>query len=425
MPRLARHLPLTALRAGMVLAKPLVTRHGVYLEEGLPSGHVLTAACLDKLRRGHTETACVLEHDPRTASQREQEQQAHAARLAQIFRHADLGHRPTRMLHDALLAHRTDFSPLPAPGTTPDARQPDHPSGPHRAVMAVRAEEIADRLQDLPAFPTVVRDVLATIDDEDSHLRTLTDHLEHDPVLGARVLSMANQPHGHMGAQPVADLYAAVTLVGMRRIREVVASVALVDFARRSGCSPSFWQHSLAVAIAAEELATRFDRDRGRALVAGLLHDVGALWLSTCRPDDLDALITHPASDGAPREEVERTVFGMDHAAIGRSMALAWKLPADIANAVRDHHAPRSDAATPMVAITHLAELVCLGLDLPARAHHEIARVSDIVHGQLGAAWSDALPELLAIVQARVAFEVAALDNGQDDRPTLTDIPVC
>ena len=82
MPTLARHLPLTALQPGMVLARPLITSHAGYLEDGLPAGHILTAGCLDKLRRGHTEVACVVEEDLRSDAERDAVNAAQAARVA-------------------------------------------------------------------------------------------------------------------------------------------------------------------------------------------------------------------------------------------------------------------------------------------------------------------------------------------------------
>jgi putative nucleotidyltransferase with HDIG domain len=278
----------------------------------------------------------------------------------------------------------------------------------------VSEAEIRAGLDALPAFPSVVHDVLATIDDEDSHLRTLSDHLEHDPVLGARVLSLANRAHAHYDSEPVRDLYTAVSMVGLRRIRDIVARVALVDFVRHAGCSPSFWQHSLAVAIAAEELAELFGRDRKDCLVAGLLHDVGALWLRTCRPRELAALqawVAH-AHPVTPGHALERACFGMDHATIGRHMATAWHLPSEMAAAIGEHHQPHHNPTGALVAVTHLAELICLGLDLPPRAANRIDTLDEAVMGALGPEGLQALTDLLGVIEARYAFEVVALQES-------------
>lgn len=404
-----RYLSLNDAQPGMVLARPLVTSDRGWLEERLPAGQVLNEALLDKLRRGHTEAVCIDEEDLRTDDERAAQAQALAERLGHIFRHADRDHAPTNALKEALLAHRLAHADgdgnAPMVASTPSADTGIPSTATARQPEPVTWSEILARMDHLPAFPAVVRDVLSTLEDDDSNLWTLTRHLQHDPVIAARVLSLANRPVHLRGSEPVRDVFTAVNLVGLQRIRQLVVSDSLIALACQARASSAFWQHSLAVALAVEELAPALDLHRDLALVTGLVHDLGALWLRCCRPEDDAALDGRQRQTGSPREVLEREWFGIDHAGMGRVMAEHWGLPAEMAQAIEQHHEPRTVPCPPLVAATHLAEMICNGLDLPARTGNEVDTLSDHAVAALGSGWAEGLPDLLGRVQARFVFE--------------------
>ena len=95
------------LKVGMVLAQPLLTSRGGYLEETLPEGHVLTQNSLDKLLHSHAEAVCVLDEDQRSPGQVQADREAARQRLHEIFRQANLQDPTTHALFEALLAHKT------------------------------------------------------------------------------------------------------------------------------------------------------------------------------------------------------------------------------------------------------------------------------------------------------------------------------
>jgi hypothetical protein len=104
-----RYLPLAGLKPGMVLAKPLMVVDRGMLSEGLAAGHVLTQDSLAKLASRHAELACVHMADLRSTEQRREQLARAQARLAEIFREADMQHAPTLMLYRALLDFRASL----------------------------------------------------------------------------------------------------------------------------------------------------------------------------------------------------------------------------------------------------------------------------------------------------------------------------
>ncbi len=102
-----RYLPLFELRAGMTLGRPITLMERGVAVLNLPAGQVLSEASLMQLRARHAEFACISEEDERDEILRRQERELHEARLAAVFRQADLNHPETRALYEAVLAYRT------------------------------------------------------------------------------------------------------------------------------------------------------------------------------------------------------------------------------------------------------------------------------------------------------------------------------
>lgn len=101
-----RYLPLPEVKEGMALGRQLVLcEHGV-IRFSLPAGHALTETNLRQLALHQAEFVCIREEDSRSEEEREQEWAAHEARLARIFRAADLDDPAVAGLYQAVLAYR-------------------------------------------------------------------------------------------------------------------------------------------------------------------------------------------------------------------------------------------------------------------------------------------------------------------------------
>lgn len=269
--------------------------------------------------------------------------------------------------------------------------------------MQIQAVEVTRQLQALPAFPAVVTRILETLDDERAALTVLEQYLQSDPVISARILSAANRLVRHSGREPVGDIHTAVSYLGLNRVHEVVVSTSLLDFVKNSHCTSVFWERSLAVGLCAQELAQLVGENEGHALVAGLLHEVGILWLNVCHPREYKQVLIEQQLQDNDIVDAERALLGIDHLEIGRLLAEHWGLPADIAQAIASYHTPPPGPLPPLVAITHLAAIICSGLDLPFQPTNEVRHVSADALRALGTDWEEKMPELLGRVEVRFA----------------------
>lgn len=273
--------------------------------------------------------------------------------------------------------------------------------------MVITQEEVIASLDRLPAYPAIVNQVLEVLSDDTAGMTLLAKHLQTDPVISARVLSAANRLIRHSNREPVGDIYTAVSYLGLTQVHQVVVSTSLLDFASQAHCSSQFWEHSLAVGIAGQELATAFGVNPDHALVAGLLHAVGVLWINYFHPLEFQQVLIEHQVQAQDIFLAERAILGNDHGEVGQVLAEHWSLPEEIRNAIAHHHAPDLAPISRLVAITHLAELICIGLDLPYQASHQIAGLSPAAARVLGEGWADQLPELFGRIESR--FRVARM----------------
>lgn len=271
--------------------------------------------------------------------------------------------------------------------------------------LPLSERDVVDRALGLPAFPRVVNDILATLEDDNATLGALARHVECDPVITARIVAVAHVAAlgGRGGGEP-RNVRMAISLIGMARVREIALAVSMAEFARQSGVSSCFWEHSVAVAIAAQELGRFTQVAAGYALVAGLLHDIGQLWMARFQPLEFQGVRQAHAAGRQSIELVEREYFGLDHCAIGGLLAEHWGLPAPVAAAIRHHHAPSPALAEKLVDVIHVAEVLANALDLTARDDNLVAGLSDAACAAIGLDWACDLGSLFGRIEARSAY---------------------
>lgn len=274
--------------------------------------------------------------------------------------------------------------------------------------LCLTEDEIIAGASLLPAFPKVVTDILATIDDDNATVSGLIELVESDPVLTARVFSLANSAaKSGNWRKGLRDMHVAISMIGMSRLRQIAISVSLADFGRETRVTRGFWDHSVAVGVAAQELARLRPLPDSSlvsadyALVAGLLHDIGFLWMARFYPLEYQMARQAMAQPGGESNiEIERRYFGTDHCQVGRILAMGWGLPSSIIEAISSHHRP-NPALGRLVAITHVAEILVGALGMGMNGHTPFVNLSDAARVAAGLDWKDDLNSLFGRIEAR------------------------
>ena len=272
--------------------------------------------------------------------------------------------------------------------------------------QAVSQQRVLDTRDTLPAFPLVVLQILQTLDDPEASLNLLSRQVETDAVIAARVLSLCNRAGNAQGRAPVSDVFTALSLVGMARVREAALTIRIASFMQ--GITPAaaqeyYWSHSLACAVCGVEVAhyTHADVSVDASLIACLLHDVGQLWLQRFEPAGLKAALLAAEERDVEIDVTEREIFGVDHAAIGSWLAQAWGLSPAICKAIACHHAPDTGLPEPLVAVVHVSEVLNHALNLSHARSSHVRWISEACCTLLGMDWGDDSHSLFGRIEAR------------------------
>ena len=226
-----------------------------------------------------------------------------------------------------------------------------------------KALEIVAECRQLPSLPEIYLRVKGVVDDPDGSIVDLAQAMSRDAAMTARVLRIVNSPfYGFPGR--VDTVGRAVNLLGMQQVHDLVLTWAIssafagVNSARLS--MKAFWRGSLARAIAAKRLAKNAGFvDADRLFVEGLLSNIGRLVLYVQLPELAAQCEQRAKQSGTPCKEIERSVFGCDHAEVGAALVHAWSLPAAFEEPIRTHLNPgQANIHATEAAILNLAAAV-------------------------------------------------------------------
>lgn len=222
----------------------------------------------------------------------------------------------------------------------------------------------------MPSLPTVALEVLELARDPDVRLQTVTDTIEKDPALAAKILKTVNSSY-YCLAKPCPTILRALTYLGLSTVKSLVLGFSLVDLTNH--CHEAFdhehfWRHSLYSAVASRRIAEGVQNvDEYEAFTATLLQDIGMLAMQACVPGQYARLVGSVEGDYRSLPTRERAAFGFDHAQVAAAFAQKWNLPGTFLSALTEHH----DGAEPanhvdFVRVVALATLLVNAINLPS-----------------------------------------------------------
>lgn len=272
--------------------------------------------------------------------------------------------------------------------------------------QTISMERVLDSTRQLPAFPGVILKILETLDDPEASLSTLAQTIEHDPIIAGHVLSLANRACVRPQDRAIDDVFTAVSIIGLSRVREAVVFISLAEFT--DDLAPAaymrrYWAHSMAVAVCGVELAHYTPVAVGieASLIACLLHDVGQLWLHRFEPGRMQRVLQQSAARRIEAHFVEFEEFGVDHGAVGGWLARGWGLSEGIVKGIHHHHAPEKALAEPLVSVVHVSKALAQALDLAGEEQHKALQLSSACCKRLELAWGPESQDRFGRIEAR------------------------
>jgi putative nucleotidyltransferase with HDIG domain len=231
-----------------------------------------------------------------------------------------------------------------------------------RQPLPESPEQMVSSAPELEALPVVAQRVLAIVRDE----RTTIDHIANllgtDQALASAVLRYANSARA-MPNRRIASLREAIARIGQRALSEVLIRACAGPMLDR-GLPPYAlprrvaWRHAATTSIAARDLAVLVKvagAGAEEAAIAGLLHDVGKIVLTSVVPEAAAEAVSIARSRRIPVWEAEARVLGFHHGAVGAALLRSWGLPDAVIEAVALHHQP-SRTGNPLATVVGLAD---------------------------------------------------------------------
>jgi HD-like signal output (HDOD) protein len=213
----------------------------------------------------------------------------------------------------------------------------------------------------LPSFPDIAQRVQRALEDPRATPVQVARVIGIDAALAVRVLRLANSAFLNPSAKPITELQQAVNRLGHQLVRCTAVSFALQQMNAGDGVAAlrpqlqELWRKgtlvaSIAYVLARETRAANPDE----ALVAGLMHNIGSLYIAV-RAHQHGAVLG--ADDAATR------VLSNGHPRIAGAILGHWKFAPSIVSAVSNQNAsnlPTGPAGLADVLIASISLVPCV-----------------------------------------------------------------
>ena len=184
-----------------------------------------------------------------------------------------------------------------------------------------------------PLLPGDAAKLLELSGNAEASIRELEQAIRNDPLVAARVISLANSA-AYARSGTVSSLKQASMRIGADGLRDLLAQAVAESYIFRGQKRKleQIRRHSVAVAHLARKACHMLDLDPEMAFLCGLFHDVG-------HPILLQML----ASGVLPEIKVcapKQLIDGL-HPLVGERVAKDWGLPYEVGEVARFHHMPQ------------------------------------------------------------------------------------
>jgi HD-like signal output (HDOD) protein len=212
-----------------------------------------------------------------------------------------------------------------------------HCAEPHKETLRARFIEVLEsKAEILPSANSPRGKLWRLVNTPDTSAAECAEIIELDSALAMRILAIANSGVYGGSSDSITD---AVVRLGFKFLREqVFTDVVFKQFSHWELPKEwdAFWLRNIFVARLCERLSAAYAETNGTEYLAGLLHDMGWLFLATYCPDEFGQLF----SSGLPVYEAEALLLPFGHAQVSAAIAARALLPERAVTAIAMHHFP-------------------------------------------------------------------------------------
>lgn len=222
-------------------------------------------------------------------------------------------------------------------------------------------EQLASGTTRLPVFNETAHRIQQETLKEDPDMNRVEKMVIKDQSLTGEVLKVANSAF-YKGLDQITTIRQAIVRLGYKKISDLVILVTQKNnfeskdpFINKT--MAKLWRHSVGCAIGSNWLATHceFHDLSGQAFFAGLLHDIGKLFILSVIEDirktkKIDQLLS---------DTLLNEVMMSLHTEHGYSLMKTWNLPEKYCEITRDHHEEEFDSKNYLLIMVRLSNIAC------------------------------------------------------------------
>jgi HD-like signal output (HDOD) protein len=186
----------------------------------------------------------------------------------------------------------------------------------------------------IPAASSPLGKLWRLVNSPDSSLDECEDVAMLDAALTSRIFRVANSAAYAAKATNISE---AIRYIGFKRLRELVFNAGVLTQFSGLAVPPEwdvFWLRNIFIARLSEAIASTYFPTDGTEYLAGLIHDVGWLFLNSHFPDEFQRIMASEKSIA----EAEKEVLPFSHANIAAAIAARSMLPLRAIDAIAYHH---------------------------------------------------------------------------------------
>ncbi len=230
---------------------------------------------------------------------------------------------------------------------------------------------VVSKIDNISTLPQILKKILNVTANPKSAAADLEEILKSDSAMTGKIIRVANSSYYGL-SQKILTVKRAVVFLGFKTVKNLAIAASVCDLFKSYEQINDFtreelWKHSVVVALCSRSICLRAGLDIGDdVFTSGIMHDIGIVIEDQYMNNDFARVLQSPELDASGMIEIERSVFGFDHAALGESVAQSWKIPDEITKVIAYHHKPR---AVPLkyripASIVYLADLLTAALKM-------------------------------------------------------------
>lgn len=213
-------------------------------------------------------------------------------------------------------------------------------------TASYQVELAINRLESLSTIPCVAAQCFPKLLKPGLLASDLTEIIESDPALTAKVFSLANYNGGILTEDT--SIRRILDKLDISLLRDAILSVKVAGSFDADSSEEIYKAlprkqlvlHSLAVGCCSRDIAEIVlpKMDSQLAYSAGLLHDIGKLALDQTMPKSFARVVKEAEMQSSSTCTIEQKYLGIDHTIIGKRLAQKWGLGNKIVLAIWLHH---------------------------------------------------------------------------------------